>query len=190
MKKIVLFASGNGTNAEKIIRHFYYHESISVAGVFSNNANANVLERAKKFGIPTVVFTREEFYHTNRVERLLIDMDADLLVLAGFLWLIPSSLIASYPRRIINIHPALLPKYGGKGMYGQHVHRAVIASGEHESGITIHYVNENYDEGQIIHQEKCTLEPGETPESLAERIHRLEHEAYPEVIESVAMELS
>lgn len=189
MRKIVIFASGNGSNAEQIIRHFYYHEAISVVAVFTNNPNAHVLERAARFGIQAIVFNRNDLYHTNRVQRLLADSEADLIVLAGFMWLVPGEIIKAYPDKIINIHPALLPKYGGKGMYGGHVHRAVIANGEKESGITIHYVNENYDKGSIIYQETCQVLPDDTPQTLAERIHKLEHEAYPQVIESVAFGL-
>jgi phosphoribosylglycinamide formyltransferase-1 len=189
MKRIVILASGSGTNAEQIIKYFYYHESITVAAVFSNRADAGVLQRAHKYGIPAVVFSRTDLYEEKRVEQLLRDFGADLIVLAGFLWLIPEAIVKQYPNRILNIHPALLPRYGGKGMYGNKVHKAVIADGEKESGITIHYVNKHYDKGDIIHQETCPVSEGETPETLAAKIHRLEHEAYPSVIESVAMGL-
>lgn len=189
MKRIVLFASGSGTNAEQIIRYFYYHESVKVAAVLSNRSDAPVLQRASRFGIPAVVFSRHELYEENRVEQLLRDFRADMIVLAGFLWLIPARLVKQYPDRIINIHPALLPQYGGKGMYGHKVHRAVLDNGEKQSGITIHYVNEHYDKGDIIYQETCPVEAGDTPETLAARIHKLEHAAYPGVIESVAMGL-
>lgn len=189
MKRIALFASGSGTNAENIIRYFFYHETITVAAVFTNRANAPVLEKAKKYGVPTVVFSRKELYEENRVLRLLSDVKADMVVLAGFLWLIPKEILQQFPGAVINIHPALLPKYGGKGMYGKKVHQAVIENGDKESGITIHYVNEHYDEGDIIHQEKCTVEEHDTPETLAEKVHKLEYEAYPEIIESLMMGL-
>ncbi|MGM0573374.1 MAG: formyltransferase family protein, partial [Bacteroidota bacterium] len=136
-----------------------------------------------------VAFSRREMYEDNRVEQLLRDFKTDMIVLAGFLWLIPGRLVKQYPGRIVNIHPALLPRYGGKGMYGDRVHRAVLENGEKQSGITIHFVNEHYDEGDIIYQETCPVEAGDTPETLANRIHKLEHAAYPGVIESVAMGL-
>lgn len=187
MRKIVILASGNGSNAEQIIKYFFYHEFITVAAVFSNKEDAFVLKRAKKYGIPHTVFSRDDLYQTNRVQRLLADINPDLIVLAGFLWLIPKDLIELYPNKIINIHPALLPKYGGKGMYGNRVHEAVINNREKESGITIHYVNEKYDAGDIIHQEKCRVTAEDTPETLAGKIHKIEHEAYPQIIESVIM---
>ena len=189
MKRIALFASGSGTNAENIIRYFFYHETITVSAVFTNRADAPVSEKAGKYGVPAVVFSRKELYEENRVQSLLSDVKADMVVLAGFLWLIPKEIIRQFPGAVINIHPALLPKYGGKGMYGKKVHQAVIESGDKESGITIHYVNERYDEGDIIHQEKCEVEPQDTPETLAEKVHKLEYEAYPEVIESLMMGL-
>ncbi len=180
---IVVFASGNGTNAEEIFRYFAPHPSIKVCGVLTNNPRANVINRAENHQIPCRVFNREEFRNGDLILGILQQWEADAIILAGFLWLIPVYLIDEYPNRILNIHPALLPKYGGKGMYGMHVHRAVLASGESESGITIHLVNQEYDRGKIIFQKRCQVNPQDTPETLATRIHQLEHRHYPLVIE-------
>ena len=188
-KKIAIFASGSGTNAEKIMSHFRQNEWGEVALVLSNKPDAYVLERAGKFNVPTHVFNRESFYKSTEVLDLLIDKEISLVVLAGFLWLVPPELIRAFPERMINIHPALLPKYGGKGMYGRYVHEAVIGNKEKESGISIHMVNEIYDDGRIIRQEKCEVKPDDTPESLAQRIHVLEHRYYPLVIEELLQEL-
>ena len=185
MKNIAIFASGNGSNAEKIIRYFQNHPDTRVALVLSNNKNAFVIERAKNLGVETVTFSREQFYKTNEILEILNQNNTDLIVLAGFLWLIPGNLLQNFPKRIINIHPALLPKYGGKGMYGEKVHESVIKNGEVESGITIHFVNEFYDEGQIIFQARCLVEPSETIDSLAIKIHALEHEYFPAVVDNV-----
>jgi phosphoribosylglycinamide formyltransferase-1 len=184
-KKIAIFASGSGTNAEKIMSHFQDHELGEVAMVLSNKPDAFVLERARKFNVPAHVFDRERFYNSTEILDLMIDAGISLIVLAGFLWLVPADLIRAFPNRMINIHPALLPKYGGKGMYGRYVHEAVINNKEKESGISIHYVNEVYDDGKIIRQEKCEVKPDDTPESLAQRIHLLEHRYYPLVIEEL-----
>jgi phosphoribosylglycinamide formyltransferase-1 len=175
MKKIAIFASGTGTN------------QISIGLILSNNRDAYVLERARKAKIPTVCFSRKDFYESNFILDILTVQGITFIVLAGFLWLIPEYLLDAYKGNIINIHPALLPKYGGKGMYGMRVHETIIQSEDKESGISIHYVNKNYDEGQIIFQAKCRVEAGDTPESLAEKIHILEHANYPRVIESVIM---
>ena len=183
MKSIAIFASGNGTNAERIIRYFKERKTIEVELVLTNNPGAGVLERAENLGVETVVFDRKSFRESDTIVRLLKERQIDLIVLAGFLWLVPANLLNAFDNRIINIHPALLPKFGGKGMYGNHVHEAVLSSGEKESGISIHYVNEKYDDGQIIFQEKVALEEGETPESLATKIHHLEYEHFPKVIE-------
>jgi phosphoribosylglycinamide formyltransferase-1 len=182
-RKIAILASGSGTNAQKIIEYFTGHSSIGVSMILSNKKDAYVLVRAEQFNIPSVVFDRQTFNETDEILRVLQENEIDFIVLAGFLWLIPIYLIRSFPRRIINIHPALLPKYGGKGMYGVYVHQAVLDSGDKESGISIHYVNEAYDEGAIIFQAKCEVLPDDTPESLAQRIHQLEYKHYPEVIE-------
>ncbi len=186
MKKcrLAIFASGNGSNAEAIIKYFLHHQDVEVAGVFSNNRNAYVLQRAAKYGIPTTVFTRQEFTSAGFVTSMQ-QQGFDLLVLAGFMWLVPPALVRAFRNKIINIHPALLPDYGGKGMYGHFVHAAVIKNKEKKSGITIHYVNERYDEGDIIFQAECPVLPTDTPDSLAERIHVLEHRHYPEIIAKI-----
>jgi phosphoribosylglycinamide formyltransferase-1 len=186
-KHIAIFASGSGSNAENISRFFYQNPLIEVCLFLTNKPDAPVTERAKRLGKPCYIFTREEFYNTNRVAEELNKYKIDLIVLAGFLWLIPSNLLRNFPKRIVNIHPALLPKYGGKGMYGTRVHQSVIENREKESGITIHYVNEEYDAGDIIFQARCTVNPNDTPESLAGKVHELEYRHFPEVIESVLM---
>lgn len=188
-RKIAIFASGSGTNAQRIIEFFTGHSSVAVSMILSNRKDAYVLVRAEQFNIPAVVFDRQTFYESDEVLRILQENEIDFIALAGFLWLIPVYLIRAYPRKIINIHPALLPKYGGKGMYGMRVHQAVLDSGDKESGISIHYVNEEYDEGTIIFQAKCEVLPGDSPESLAQRIHQLEYKHYPEVIEKLVGEL-
>jgi phosphoribosylglycinamide formyltransferase-1 len=185
MKNIAIFASGSGTNAENIAEYFKHHVEVSIKLVLSNKKDAYVLERAKKFNIPTFVFNKEMFYQTDEVTGILKKNRIDLIVLAGFLWLVPTNILKAYPNRIVNIHPALLPKYGGKGFYGMSVHEAVIQSGDKESGISIHYVNEHYDAGEVIFQAKCPVEPDDTPESLAQKIHKLEYEWFPKVIESI-----
>ncbi len=189
MFNIVLFASGNGSNAQRICEFFYDHNQIKVTAIYSNRKDAFVLTRAKNLNIPAYVFDRSTFYETNVILNKLLEDKTDLIVLAGFLWMIPVSILKNFRNRIINIHPALLPKYGGKGMYGAHVHEAVIRSGDKTSGITIHYVNEKYDEGKIIFQAKCEVKPDDTPDTLAARIHLLEHQHYPEIIEKIANEL-
>jgi phosphoribosylglycinamide formyltransferase-1 len=184
-KHIAIFASGSGSNAENISRFFNMHSSIEVCLFLTNKPDAPVNERAKKLGIPCYIFNREDFFNSERVIDELIRYNIDLVVLAGFLWLIPSNLIRKYPKRIINIHPALLPKYGGKGMYGSRVHQSIIDNHDKESGITIHFVNEEYDAGDIIFQAKCTVESNDTAESLAQKVHELEYRHFPEVIENV-----
>jgi phosphoribosylglycinamide formyltransferase-1 len=185
MPRLAVFASGNGSNAQRIAEYFSGHPSVSVCLVLSNKPDAFVLERAVKLGIPTMVFNRDSFYETGQVLETLRSYRIDYLVLAGFLWLIPQKIISAFPGKILNIHPALLPGFGGKGMYGMKVHQAVIDSGEHESGITIHYVDENYDEGRIIFQAKCPVSEDDTAESLAEKVHELEYRWFAEVIEGV-----
>jgi len=184
-KKIIIFASGNGTNAQRIIEYFIVSNQAEVSMIFTNNPQAYVIQRAKMFKTPVFIFNKTDFYTTKNVMNALLKAKPDLIVLAGFLWLIPAEIIKSFPDRIVNIHPALLPKYGGKGMYGTNVHRAVIFAGEKESGISIHYVNENYDDGSIIFQAKCTVDAGETPDSLAMKIHQLEHKYFPVIIENL-----
>lgn len=185
MKHIAIFASGSGTNAENIIKYFSNRNTAKVILVLSNRPDAYVLKRVAELDVRTVVFDRDDFYTTGRVSQLLKDSQIDLIVLAGFLWLVPGDILKNYNKRIINIHPALLPAYGGKGMYGLRVHRAVILNRDPESGITIHYVNEKYDEGTIIFQARCRVEPDETPESLAKKIHKLEYEYFPAIVEQL-----
>ncbi len=185
MKNIAIFASGEGTNAQQIIDYFKDNKSIRIALVVSNKITANVLNRAKASGIPTLVINKVDFYINNKTVEDLQKFNIDLIVLAGFLWMIPESLIKAFPGKIINIHPALLPKFGGKGMYGINVHKAVIEAKEKESGISIHYVNDKYDEGEIISQHGCEVSENETPESLALKIQQLEHTNYPKVIENL-----
>ena len=182
MKKIAIFASGSGSNAENIIQYFAQKPQFCVKSVFCNVPDAYVLERAKKYRIPAFVFNREEFRNPDKVFRQLQEQEIDFIVLAGFLWLMPSFITAAWPNKIVNIHPALLPAYGGKGMYGHHVHEAVIAAGEKESGITIHYVNDHYDQGAIIFQAKCPVPPTDTPDVLAARVHELEYRYFPQII--------
>jgi phosphoribosylglycinamide formyltransferase-1 len=185
MKNIAIFASGSGTNAQNIAEYFRDSDKARVSLILSNKNDAYVLERAKKLGIPTYVFNREDFYGSDKVLNLLNQYKTDLIVLAGFLWLIPSYLLAAYPNRIVNIHPALLPRHGGKGMYGDKVHQAVIASGDKKTGISIHYVNDHYDEGQVIFQEAFDVLETDTAESIAHKVHQLEYEHFPKVIEEM-----
>lgn len=184
MKSIVIFASGSGTNAENIIRHFQASEKARVSLVLSNKKEATVLDRAHKLKVSAMSFNRDAM-NNGVVTTLLQGLQPDLIVLAGYLWKIPESLIEKFEGRIINIHPALLPEYGGKGMYGMNVHRAVIGDRQKESGITIHYVNEHYDEGGIIFQARTTIEAEDTAERLAEKIHQLEYTHFPKVIEDI-----
>jgi phosphoribosylglycinamide formyltransferase-1 len=181
--KIAIFASGSGTNAEEIMKHFQSHPSIEVVLLLSNNAQAYALERSKKFSVPSKVFTRVELRETKDVLIWLQKYSVTHLVLAGFMWLVPDYLVKSFPGKIVNIHPALLPKFGGKGMYGMHVHEAVKTAGEKETGITIHEVNEHYDEGKILFQATCQVNSNDTPDEIAQKVHQLEHTHYPWVIE-------
>jgi len=184
--RLAIFASGSGTNAAAIIDHFKEHEHIGVVLVLCNKPGAGVIERAFQRGIKTVVFSRDDV--TNKVVLdILKEHEVDFIALAGYLWLIPTYLVEAYPNRIVNIHPALLPNYGGKGMYGMHVHNAVINQGETESGITIHYVNSAYDEGAIIKQATCEVLPTDKPEDLAARIHQLEYAHFAPTLEQVIL---
>lgn len=185
MKKVAIFASGSGSNAENIAGYFSDSEYLNIECIYSNNPDAYVIQRAKKFNIPVYVFTRDEFYNTEKVLQHLQDKAIDFIVLAGFMWLVPAYLIDNFT--IVNIHPALLPKYGGKGMYGNRVHKAVVENSEIETGITIHYVNDKYDEGQIIFQARCAVLPGDSPDDVAQKVHMLEYEHYPKVIEQVLL---
>lgn len=188
MKRIAIFASGNGSNAENLIRFFHNRETGSVILVLSNNPRAKVLERAKNLNISAFSFNKTAFLESDDVLNLLKSAKPDLIVLAGFLWKFPIHILNAFPNRVINIHPALLPKYGGKGMYGHFVHKAVVANKETETGITIHYVNEHYDEGAVIFQAKCDVAPSDSVENVAEKIHELEMEHFPKVIESILVE--
>ena len=182
MKNIVLFASGSGSNVENIVRFFQEKQNVTIAGVLTNKRDAKVLDRCNNLNINGLYFNRTAFYETDCVLGILESLQPDLIVLAGFLWRIPENMIQKYPNQIINIHPALLPKYGGKGMYGMRVHEAVKNNQESETGITIHYVNENYDEGAIIHQAQTAIAPNDSPDDIAHKVHELEYVHLPRVI--------
>ena len=186
MKRIVIFASGSGTNAENIIKYFKQSTIATVVRVLTNKQHAKVLERANRLSVKSLYFTKNAFTEDDTILNLL-KKEADYIILAGFLWHIPAKIVEAFPNKIINIHPALLPKYGGKGMYGMHVHNAVVENKEKKTGITIHFVNENYDEGAIIFQEKVSVHPNDTPEMVATKIHELEYEHFPSVIEQVIL---
>lgn len=188
MKRIVIFASGSGTNAENLIKFFHNRENASVIQVLTNNPYAKVLDRAKKLKVSALSFNKIALTETNDVLNILKSSNPDLIVLAGFLWKFPENIIKEFPNKVINIHPALLPKYGGKGMYGMHVHEAVVSNKETETGITIHYVNENYDEGAIIFQATCAVSASDTVQDVANKIHELEMEHFPKVIETLLNE--
>lgn len=189
MKKIVIFASGSGSNAEQIILHFKNSKQGNVVGILSNNLHAKVLERAKNHNIPFETFTKEEL-NNGFVLQKVEELQPDLIVLAGFLLKFPSDIISKYPDKIINIHPALLPKFGGKGMYGRNVHQAVLENKEKETGITIHYVNEHYDEGGVIFQHSVTIEGCTTVDEIAQKVHELEYEFFPLIIEKLLTKLN
>ncbi|MDT0647374.1 phosphoribosylglycinamide formyltransferase [Zunongwangia sp. F260] len=187
-KKIVVFASGSGTNTENIIKYFQNSPESRVVAVFSNRRSAGVLKKAYDLNVKALHFDRDSLYHSNELLYVLQDIEPDLIVLAGFLWIFPENILQRFPDKVVNIHPALLPKYGGKGMYGDKVHKAIIENKEKESGITIHYVNERYDEGEIVFQKKIIIEEHDTPESLATKIHDLEYAHFPKVIEELLQE--
>ncbi len=189
MKRIIIFASGSGSNAENIIKFFNKNKTAKVTQVLCNNKEAKVFERCKNLNVTCTYFNRKDFIETEVVFNI-VKNNADFIILAGFLWKIPTKIIETFPKRIINIHPALLPKYGGKGMYGMNVHKAVAANNESETGITIHYVNENYDEGAIIFQANTALEESDTPETIASKIHILEQQYFPRVIEDVILAIN
>lgn len=184
-KNIAIFASGGGSNALKIMEYFQNSTVGKVVLLVGNKKEMGAYEKAQKFSVPFVTLDKSNFYENDETVKMLQSFHIDLIVLAGFLWLIPESLIKAFPKRIINIHPALLPAFGGKGMYGHHVHEAVCKAGETKSGMTIHYVNENFDEGEVIFQAECQLEANETPESIAEKVLALEHRYYPPIVEKV-----
>jgi phosphoribosylglycinamide formyltransferase 1 len=185
MKRIAIFASGSGSNAEKIAKYFSERQDVDVTLILTNNPQAGVIKRARNLHIPVVVFDKATFYDTTRILDLLHNQKIDFVILAGFMMLIPEFLVKGYSERMLNIHPALLPKYGGKGMYGQFVHEAVVAAKEKESGITIHFVNEHYDEGNIIFQAKCPVLETDSADDVANKIHALEHFHFPRVIDEV-----
>ena len=190
MLNIAIFASGSGTNAENIIKYFSTKNMARVTLVLSNKREAFVLKRAATHNVKSIIFEYNDFYVTEKVLQHLLKNNIDFIVLAGFLWLVPENILSKYQNRIINIHPALLPRYGGKGMYGEKVHEAVIRNKDPESGITIHYVNQYYDEGNIIFQARCKVDSSDTPETLAEKVHALEYEYFPKVIEDLIVKLS
>ncbi len=185
MKRIVIFASGSGTNAENLIKFFHNRDNASVIQVLTNNPHAKVLDRCKTLQVSALSFNRVAFTKTDDVLNILKASRPDLIVLAGFLWKFPENILNMFPNKVINVHPALLPKYGGKGMYGMHVHEAIVANNEKETGITIHYVNEHYDEGTIIFQAKCEVTSTDTAEDVATKIHELEMEHFPKVVEKL-----
>jgi len=186
---LAIFASGSGSNAENIIQYFSGKLSAKVAILLSNKNDAYALERAKRHNIPSYIFTREEMTETNKVCDLLKQNNIHFIILAGFLLRIPDNILNAYPGKIVNIHPSLLPKYGGKGMYGSRVHEAVVEAGDKETGITIHYIDENYDEGSVIFQASCRVAPTDSPEDVATKVHALEYKYYPRVIEDILLKL-
>ena len=188
MKRVVIFASGSGTNAENLIKFFHNSDNASVVQVLTNNPHAKVLDRCKRLKVSALSFNRIAFTQTEDVLNILKSSNPDLIVLAGFLWKFPENILKNFPNKVINIHPALLPKFGGKGMYGMNVHKAVVENKETETGITIHYVNENYDEGAIIFQVKCKVEASDSAEDVATKIHKLEMEHFPKVIDQLLNE--
>ncbi len=188
MKRIVIFASGSGSNAENLIKFFQDSDHASVIQIFCNNPHAKVLDRAKRLGVSALSFNRVAFTKTDDVLDILKATEPDLIILAGFLWKFPEHILKCFENKVINIHPALLPKYGGKGMYGMNVHNAIIQNNESETGITIHYVNENYDEGAIIFQVKCQVSKQDTAQDVAAKIHKLEMEYFPKVVEQLLNE--
>ena len=186
MKRLVIFASGSGSNAENIIQFFNQSKTAKVTQILCNNKDARVFDRCERLNIPASLIDKDVFIKDDTVLHFL-QQEADFIILAGFLWKIPAKIVAAFPNKIINIHPALLPKYGGKGMYGMHIHKAVKQHNETETGITIHYVNENYDEGAIIFQAKCAVDPNDTPTTVAEKIHVLEHQHFAPTIEKILL---
>lgn len=183
--KIAIFASGSGTNAEKFFEKFKDHPEAEVSVLLTNNPKAGVIARAERFGIPAKIFDKPTFTQTDQIVHYLQEIGVEFIVLAGFMWLVPANLIQAFPNRMVNIHPALLPAYGGKGMYGMYVHQAVKEAGEKSTGITIHYVNEKYDDGQIVFQTSCIIDTEDTPEDIANKVHALEYQYYPKVVEEL-----
>ncbi|MEO6916376.1 MAG: phosphoribosylglycinamide formyltransferase [Chitinophagaceae bacterium] len=189
MPNIAIFASGAGSNAREIIRYFHQHPTIKISLVACNKAGAGVIDVAASAGIPCFMINKDEFFKGDACVPFLKQHNIDLVVLAGFLWKIPLSLIEAFPHKIINIHPALLPAYGGKGMYGEKIHESVLLNNDKQSGITVHYVDELYDHGQVIFQKTCDIEDTDTPDSLAEKVHQLEHRHYPRIIEELLQKM-
>lgn len=188
-KRIAIFASGSGSNAQKLMEYFKKHQEAEVVIVLTNNPEAYVIQRADNFEIPTHIFDKYEFIETNDIVNLLKNLQIDLIVLAGFLWLIPNNLLEEFPNQIINIHPALLPKFGGKGMYGDHIHRTILEAGEVENGITIHFVNEKFDEGEIIYQSRFKIGKNDTLETIKFKGQQLEHLHYPRIVENLIQKI-
>jgi phosphoribosylglycinamide formyltransferase-1 len=187
---IVIFASGSGSNAEQIVRYFNEKKTARVSAVFCNNPKAGVIDRMRSLFVPVFLFNKEELYHSNTVLEALQKLQPNAIVLAGFLWLFPDNILQKFPNSVVNIHPSLLPKFGGKGMYGARVHQAVIEAKESTSGITIHLVNEVYDKGEILFQASVSLTQDETADSLAQKIHQLEYQHFPSVIENFVLSLA
>jgi phosphoribosylglycinamide formyltransferase-1 len=185
MTRIAIFASGAGSNAAEIIKYFRSHQKIAITLIVCNKPGAGVLTIAENAHLPTLIIDKEQFFRGDGYVPFLTSKKIDFIVLAGFLWKIPHTIISAFPNAIINIHPALLPSYGGKGMYGLNVHASVLSNGDKESGITIHYVDEHYDNGDVIFQDRCIVDPDDTPESLAAKVHKLEYQHYPRIIEQV-----
>lgn len=185
MKRVAIFASGSGSNAENIIRYFSNHSDVEISIVLTNNPKAYVIDRCATLGVPCKHFSKKQFTHDHDILNLLLELHIDVVVLAGFLWLVPAHILRAFPNRVVNIHPALLPGYGGKGMYGDKVHQAVLAAGEQESGITVHYVNEHYDKGTIIIQAHCPVKNDDDHHALAQRIHALEYLYFPVALQQV-----
>jgi phosphoribosylglycinamide formyltransferase-1 len=189
LKNIAIFASGSGSNAERLTEYFAESKLVNVSLFLTNNKNAGVIERGHRLGVPTIVFSKSPFVKTDKIVEILTNQRIDYVILAGFLWLIPENLLKAFPNKIINIHPALLPKYGGKGMWGHHVHDAVVENNETESGITIHLVNEEYDKGEILFQAQFEVLPTDSAVDIATKVQKLEHEHFPKVIESLVLKL-
>ena len=188
-KRIAIFASGSGSNAQKLMEYFKKHQEAEVVIVLTNNPEAYVIQRADNFEIPTHIFDKHEFIETNDIVNLLKNLQINLIVLAGFLWLIPNNLLEEFPNQIINIHPALLPKFGGKGMYGDRIHRTILEAGEVENGITIHFVNEKFDEGEIIYQSRFKISKNDTLETIKFKGQQLEHLHYPRIVENLIQKI-
>jgi phosphoribosylglycinamide formyltransferase-1 len=188
-KRIAIFASGSGSNAQKLMEYFKKHQEAEVVIVLTNNPEAYVIQRADNFEIPTHIFDKYEFIETNDIVNLLKNLQIDLIVLAGFLWLIPNNLLEEFPNQIINIHPALLPKFGGKGLYGDRIHRTILEAGEVENGITIHFVNEKFDEGEIIYQSRFKIGKNDTLETIKFKGQQLEHLHYPRIVENLIQKI-